>query len=227
MNKWILTIGILIIGIFAWKFLPNETANTIPSKNSTTQINESNIKIIAFGDSLTAGYGLSQSESFPAQLEAALIAKGHNVSVINAGVSGETTRGNLERASFIASQNPDIVLLGIGGNDALRALPLSEIKKNMSETIAILQDNEKVPVILLLQMQAPLNAGLSYKNEFDRIYTDIAKENSLILVPFITADIFLDRNNKLSDGIHYNQLGYSKVVEQYVLPATEKVLDNL
>jgi acyl-CoA thioesterase-1 len=187
-------------------------------------VNPNTQTIIAFGDSLTAGYGVTAKEAYPAQLEKALQEKGYVVTVINAGVSGETTRGNLERAPFIRAQNADVVLLGIGGNDALRNLPLSETRKNMQETIDILTEGDDAPVVLLLQMQAPLNGGFQYKKEFDSLYEKLASENNLRLVPFITARLFLDSKYKLSDGIHYNQYGYQRIIQEYVLPETEKAL---
>ncbi len=183
--------------------------------------------IIAFGDSLTAGYGLPVSESYPAQLEKALIAKDLNVIVINSGVSGETTKGNLERAAFIRSQKPDIVLLGIGGNDALRALPIEETKKNILETVTTLKGGENPPVVMLLQMQSTLNAGLSYKRAFDAMYEDIAASQNIILLPFLTAEVFLKQENKLSDGIHLNKAGYAKVVELYLAEPVAEVIEKI
>jgi acyl-CoA thioesterase I len=185
------------------------------------------ITIVAFGDSLTAGYGLPLTESYPAQLEQVLTARGLRVKVINAGVSGETTKGNLERAAFIRSQNPDIVLLGIGGNDALRALPVSETKANMLATIETLKSGENPPIVMLLQMQSPLNAGLRYKQEFDALYTDLAESESLVLLPFITTTIFLDQGNKLPDGIHLNKTGYAKVIELYLEEPVAEVVEKL
>ncbi len=227
MNKSVLSVGILLVLIVGWWVFSGDDNHQVLSDTSPRQNDDASVRIIAFGDSLTAGYGVSQSEAYPAQLEKALQAKGYDVAVINSGVSGETTRGNLERALFIRSQNPDIVLLGIGGNDALRALPLAAIEENIRETIGILQDGEKPPVIVLLQMQSPLNAGREYKRSFDSIYEEIATGKGLLLVPFITADLFLDADNKLPDGIHYNQVGYSKVVKQYVLPALEEILKRM
>lgn len=227
MNKIFATVlfSLLVLVGAGWLFLGDDDKSATPVA-VTKEAEEDTVKIIAFGDSLTAGYGLTESESYPAQLQAALLEKGYKVSVINSGVSGETSRGNLERASFIRSQNADIVILGIGGNDALRFLPVKEAKQNMSDTIDILQAGDQPPLIILLQMQAPLNSGLAYKREFDAIYEDIADEKDLILVPFITSELFLDRNNKIDDGVHYNKVGYQKAIELYILPALEKVLDK-
>jgi acyl-CoA thioesterase-1 len=185
------------------------------------------VKIIAFGDSLTAGFGLPISEAYPAQLEAALKAQGKSVTVINAGVSGETTRGNLERATFVRSQNPDIVLLGIGGNDALRSLPIEDTRTNINETISILKSGTNPPVVILLGMQSPLNAGLSYKRTFDAMYGEIAKEEGIMLLPFITTEVFLQSQYLLPDRIHLNQSGYAKVIELYLLEPVGEVVDRL
>lgn len=226
MSKLVLSVGFVLLIVVGWRVFSGDNHNQALSDSSPRHTDGASVRIIAFGDSLTAGYGVSQSEAYPAQLEKALQAKGYDVAVINSGVSGETTRGNLERASFIRSQNPDIVLLGIGGNDALRALPLAATEQNIRETIDILQDGETPPVIVLLQMQSPLNAGHAYKQGFDSIYEEIATEKGLLLVPFITAELFLNVDNKLPDGIHYNRNGYKKVVEQHVLPVLEGILNE-
>lgn len=228
-SKKILKIGLIIVGIAGlwWFFLiPESTEQTSPNVALGETTSDESIKIIAFGDSFTAGYGVSQAEAYPAQLEVALREKGYAVSVINSGVSGETTRGNLERANFIRSQDPNIVILGIGGNDALRALPLQETEKNIRATVRVLQSGEQPPYVLLLQMQAPLNSGREYKEQFDALYETIAIDNELVLIPFITEEIFLNTENKLPDGIHYNQAGYKLVIDQYLLPNLEEILDQ-
>lgn len=182
--------------------------------------------IVAFGDSLTAGYGLPLSESYPYQLEERLKNEGLDVKVINAGVSGETTKGNNERAAFIKDQNPDMVILGIGGNDALRALPVSEMKSNMESTIKILQSAESKPTILILEMQSPLNAGFRYKQEFDAVYKDLSKKYDLPLVPFLVANVFLNGDLMLADRIHPNKNGYAKLIEDNLLKVVLKEIKN-
>lgn len=177
---------------------------------------KSTYTIVAFGDSLTAGYGLPLYESYPYQLGEKLKSKGLPIQVINAGVSGETSKGNNERADFIKEQNPDMVILGIGGNDALRALSVSEMKSNIESTIQILQSAESKPKILLLEMQSPLNAGFAYKKEFDRVYKDVSKKYNLPLIPFLVAKVFLDPDLMLEDRIHPNKAGYAKLVEDNI-----------
>lgn len=221
-------IVLLVVGALTWFFMAgNNNAEIISEVKPRTEVGEGGIKIIAFGDSLTAGYGLPAGESYPAQLQVALDKLDLKTQVINSGVSGETTRGNLERAEFIRSQNPDIVLLGIGGNDALRLLPIEETVKNLDQTIKTLKKGDNPPVVIILKMQAPLNAGLSYKKSFDNMYEDLATQNGAILLPFLTAELFLKSEFKLSDGIHYNKAGYEQVVELYLLPTVSDLVKKL
>lgn len=207
--------ALLVIGVVGYLFLKQDQKEISPRLQSTN----ATYTIVAFGDSLTAGYGLPLYESYPYQLEERLKNEGFDVKVINAGVSGETSKGNAERAAFIRDQNPDMVIWGIGGNDALRALPVSEMKANMERTIQILQSAERAPKILVLEMQSPLNAGFAYKKEFDAVYTDIAKKYDLPLVPFLIASVFLDGDLMLQDRIHPNKDGYAKLIEDSVLDA--------
>jgi acyl-CoA thioesterase-1 len=221
--KIIIIAIVLILGAYGALLFFRASSKTAPTESKNLETVK-NIKIIAFGDSLTAGYNLPLQEAYPAQLETKLNELGISAQVVNSGVSGETTKGNLERANFIKSQNPDMVILGIGGNDALRSLLVTETKSNIEKTIQILTAGQNPPKIILLQMQAPLNSGQVYKQEFDKIYTSLAKAYNITLAPFITEEIFFDSSNLLPDGIHLNKKGYGQVVEKYILPA---VLDNL
>lgn len=222
-----ISVGIAVLFGALYFFLIRDSNQVVLDTISKKDVDITGVKIIAFGDSLTAGYGLPLTESYPAQLEVALNLQGKAVRIINAGVSGETTKGNLERAEFIRSQNPDIVLLGIGGNDALRVLPVTDAKENITQTIETLKRGENPPVVMLLKMQSPLNAGLRYKREFDAMYEEIAQTEQIILVPFLTTEIFLNQENKLPDGIHLNKVGYGKVVDQYLLDFVSQVIAEI
>jgi len=227
MNKIFITwlgLSVVCVCVGAWLFFSSSQSAKLDTDTQAATPQAAAITIIAFGDSLTAGYGVQLSEAYPAQLERALREQGYDVSVINSGVSGETTRGNVERASFIRAQNPDIVILGTGGNDALRSLPVENTRDNITATVDILLDGEQAPQVFLLKMQAPLNAGETYKQNFDSIYEEIANRKNLVPVPFLTESIFFDESNKLPDGIHYNGQGYQKVIETHLLPA---VIDEL
>jgi acyl-CoA thioesterase I len=224
-NRLLIIVGsVLTLGGLFW-FLsstPNERIiSSLPSREG------GDISIIAFGDSLTAGFGLSPNESYPAQLEAALKNEGIAATIQNAGVNGETTAENKERAASIREQNPDVVLLGIGGNDALRQLPVEAAKNNIRDTIRTLKSGDNPPVVILLQMQAPPTSGLAYKQSFDETYESLAESEKVILVPFLSTKVFLNSENKLSDGIHLNRQGYQFVVTEYILPTLLQVLEKI
>ncbi len=190
----------------------NDTATTSP------------VKIIAFGDSLTAGYGLPLADSYPSQLEKKLQADGFSVEVINSGVSGETSASNEQRAQFIRNQNPDIIILGIGGNDALRFLPVSDTYQNIKDTLSILQAGTNPPQVILLSIQAPINVGLVYKKSFDDMYPKLAKEFNLQLTPFIVEEVSRNPDLLQADGIHPKKEGYTILVDKYILPEVESML---
>lgn len=198
-------------------------AGTSGVDNRATTIPE--FSIVAFGDSLTAGYGLAYEESYPAQLEHVLRDGGYSVVVHNAGVSGETTAGNLERAPRVRDMNPDVVILGIGGNDALRVLPVETARENITSTIRILQEGTDAPRIILLRMQAPLNGGFAYKAAFDDMYDEIGEEFDIPVVPFLVFEVFRSREYMQRDGIHPNAAGYAFLIDKYVRPAVEDALD--
>ncbi|MFN4181221.1 MAG: arylesterase [Candidatus Paceibacteria bacterium] len=213
-------IGVVLVGL-SWAgfamYRSQKTANT--ANTSPTQSEKGDIKIIAVGDSLTAGYGLPLAESYPMQLEKKLNENGFSVEVINAGVSGETTAGLLERVDFIKSNEPDMILITIGGNDALRNLPIENTEKNIR---AILQGFKKtVPEdkIFLMQVRSPLNAGLAYATRFNAMYEELSKQEGVHLVPFVETEVFLNSDLMLEDRIHPNKAGYAKLIDKYIYKA--------
>lgn len=171
-------------------------------------------RIIAFGDSLFAGYGLDPRDAYPEKLEAALRAKGVNADVINAGVSGDTTAAGLGRIGFTLNAQketpPALFILELGGNDLLRGLSPEETRANLGKMLATLRD-AKVPV-LLMGMRAPPNYGPEYQAEFDAIYRDLAKEYGAALIPFWLEDIYRDPSLFQSDKIHPTAQGVEKLV---------------
>lgn len=171
-------------------------------------------KIIAFGDSLFAGYGLDPRDAYPEKLEAALRAKGINADMINAGVSGDTTAAGLQRLEFtLASQKdapPALFILELGGNDLLRGLKPEETKANLGKMLAILKE-QKVPV-LLMGMRSPPNYGPEFQAQFDAIYADLAKEYGAKLVPFWLESIYRDASLFQSDKIHPTADGVERLV---------------
>lgn len=171
-------------------------------------------KIIAFGDSLFAGYGLDPRDSYPEKLESALRSKGINADVINAGVSGDTSAAGLNRIEFtLAAQKdapPALFILELGGNDLLRGLSPDETKKNLGKMLATLK-KANVPV-LLMGMRAPPNYGPEYQAQFDALYADLAKEYGAALIPFWLEDIYRDPSLFQADRIHPTADGVERLV---------------
>ena len=164
--------------------------------------------ILAFGDSLYAGYGLKRGESLPSQVEALLRQQGVNANVVNAGVSGDTTAAGRKRLSFALDQlarKPDLVMLGLGGNDVLRQIPLAETRANLMAMLDELRRRD-IPVVLT-GMRAPPNLGPDYTVPFDAMYPELAKKYGAVLDPFLLAGTIGDRRLMLPDGIHPNARG--------------------
>jgi acyl-CoA thioesterase-1 len=177
--------------------------------------------IVALGDSLTAGYGLPQDQSFPAQLEAALKARGHNVRVVNAGVSGDTATAGLQRLDWAIPDDADAVIVELGANDALQGLPPERTKATLAKIIEALQA-KNMPV-LLAGMEAPRNLGKDYVESFGAMYPDLAAQYDVILYPFFLEGAALSDNLMLKDGIHPNGEGVAVIVEN-MLPKVEELL---
>jgi acyl-CoA thioesterase-1 len=170
-------------------------------------------RIIAFGDSLFAGYGLDPAQSYPARLEAALRAKGVNARITNAGISGDTTAAGSQRLAFTLDaqeQAPDLFILELGGNDLLRGLSPEETRSNLAQMLTVLRER-KVPV-LLMGMRAPPNYGPEYQAQFDAIYRDLAKEYGAQLIPFWLEDIYREPELFQSDKIHPTAEGIERLV---------------
>ncbi len=179
------------------------------------------ITILAFGDSLTAGYGLSGEDAFPVQLEAALKARGHQVQIINAGVSGDTSAGGIARIDWSLADKPDVVIVELGANDALRGLDPKGTKKNLQ--VIIQKSRQAGARVLLVGMKAPPSLGTEYVERFDPIYPELAAELSVPLYPFFLQGVAGRAELNLNDGIHPTAAGVKIIVEN-ILPYVEKAL---
>ncbi len=171
------------------------------------------MRILALGDSLFAGYGLREEQSYPARLEAALRARGVNARIANAGVSGDTTAGALERLAFTLNsqpQAPDLVIVSLGGNDMLRALPPEQTRANLDAILAELQ-KRKVKV-LLMGMLAPPNLGEDYRGKFDSIYPELARKHGAGLVPFFLQAVIGKPDLIQPDHMHPTADGVEEIV---------------
>lgn len=180
-------------------------------------------KILVFGDSLVAGYGIPLEQAFPAQLEARLKKEGENVTVINAGVSGDTTSGGLTRLEWTLAQNPDYVILELGANDMLRGTDPEVTRDNLRKMLEILKQ-KKIPV-LLAGMKALPNYGIPYMLKFNGLYKPLAKKYDAVYYPFFLEDVATKQNLQLEDGMHPNPAGVAVIVEN-ILPKVKDLLEE-
>jgi acyl-CoA thioesterase-1 len=177
--------------------------------------------IVAFGDSLTAGFGLPQDESFPAQLEKALKARGQDVKVVNAGVSGDTAAAGLARLDWALPDDASAVIIELGANDALQGLDPAATKATLEKIITDVK-GRGLPM-LLAGMEAPRNLGKDYVEQFRAMYEDLAARYDLILYPFFLDGVALDDKYLMNDGLHPNAEGVARIVEG-ILPKVEELL---
>ena len=182
------------------------------------------IKLVALGDSLTAGYNLPQAAAFPTVLEAALKARGHKVEIANAGVSGDTATGGLDRLDWSIPDGTDGVILELGANDMLRGTD-PDVTRRALETILTRLKERKIPV-LLAGMYAARNLGPDYTRRFDAIYPDLARTYGLALYPFFLDGVAGQSKLSLPDGMHPSAEGVKVMVER-VLPTVETFLGSI
>lgn len=199
----------IIIPIFFMACGENKSEKTTETQESTEQIKTSkeettNSKtILCFGDSITAGYGLDDSnDAFPAILQQKIDSLNLNYTVVNSGLSGETTSGGKGRIDWILNQNIDIFLLELGANDGLRGVLLSETRSNLQAIIDVVKEKSPETTIILAGMELPPNMGQDYTTEFRQIFTDLAEKNTLEFIPFILKDVGGIAELNQSDGIH-------------------------
>ena len=179
------------------------------------------MRIIGFGDSLMAGYNLGPDEGFTPRLQAALRAKGHDVEVANAGVSGDTTSGGLARLDWSVPEGTDLVILELGANDMLRGVSPQITEKNLDTMLAALK-TRGVSVVLAGMLAAP-NLGPDYGNAFNAIFPKLAEKHAVPLIPFFMEGVTANPSLLLSDGMHPNVAGVDVMVEN-ALPVIEPLL---
>ncbi len=189
---------------------------------STPQVKSDKPKIVAFGDSLTAGFGLLEKESYPYLLQEKLKADGYDYEVVNAGVSGDTSIGGLERIDWVLEQeNVQILILELGGNDLLRRMPVAKMKRNIAQIIEKAQ--AKKIKVLLCGMFAPPNVGAQYQREFQMVFPDLATEYKVEFLPFILENVALNKDLNQPDGIHPNAEG-EKIMTENVYKVLKPML---
>jgi acyl-CoA thioesterase-1 len=179
------------------------------------------LRIVAFGDSLSSGYGLKSGQTFPAQLQKELKARGHNIVVVNAGVAGDTTADGLKRLAWAVPDGSDAVILEFGANDALRGIDPKVARENLEEMIAKLKERH-IP-ILLTGMRSPANWGEHYSEEFDAIFPELARKHDLLFYPFFLDGVVFEHGLNQDDGMHPNGKGVGEVVKR-MLPSVEELI---
>ena len=194
-----------------------------PSFAGPASVQDPRPRIVAFGDSLTAGLGVSTDESYPAQLQKRLDGLRYRYRVINAGVSGDTTAGGLRRVTWILNGKPYVVILELGGNDGLRGLSLDQTRNNLDQIIQRLQ--QAGTIVVLAGMKLPPNYGKDYTAGFEALYAALAKKYRLPLIPFFLEGVAASTTLNQADGIHPAKDGYTVIVEQ-ILKTLRPVLDQ-
>ena len=193
-------VGLLHIAVIAGSLLASSMAQA------------ATLNLVGFGDSLMAGYQLPPGDGFPEKLQAALKAKGEDVAITNAGVSGDTSTGGLARIDWSVPDGTNGVILELGANDALRGIPPEETEKNLDAMIARLKERG-IPV-LLAGMMAPPNMGADYAARFNPIYEKLAQKHQVPLYAFFLDGVVMDASLKLEDGMHPNSKGVDVMVQK-------------
>ena len=181
-------------------------------------------RIVALGDSLTAGYGLLESQSYPALLQQRLESDGYDFEVVNAGVSGDTTAGGLRRLDWALEGNARVLIVALGGNDGLRGLSVAQMRENL--TTIVQRAKERGIVVILAGMEAPPNFGQEYATAFRQAFREVALEERVMFIPFLLQNVAGRSELNQADGIHPNVQGAAAVADT-VWGVLRPVLDQL
>ncbi|HIF60119.1 MAG TPA: arylesterase [Rhodospirillales bacterium] len=202
-------------------FVPLTILSLVNVPSNSSEITQPVIKLMIFGDSLTAGYGLKRSDSFSEKLSNALKSKGCNVRIILSSVSGDTTAGGKARLDWALIEKPDAFLLELGANDGLRGIDPSVSRENLESIIKKLKKNRVKT--LIVGMFAPPNLGKEYSREFNNIFSSLAKKYSLLFYPFFLEGVAANPQLNQADGIHPNPKGVDEIIKR-MLPIVMKLV---
>ena len=170
-------------------------------------------KLLILGDSISAGFGIKESQNWTTLMKSSFSKEGKNLKIINSSISGDTTSGGLSRISRdLNMHKPDFVLVELGGNDALRGYPISRIKQNLLKIISIISNNKSIPIIM--QIKIPPNYGKKYIEAFENIYSEVASETDAKLISFMLENVALREDLMQPDGIHPNEKAQPFITEQ-------------
>jgi acyl-CoA thioesterase-1 len=192
-----------------------DTTQTAPAAKTKT--------VVFFGNSLTAGYGLSPAEAFPALIQARIDSLGLPYTVVNAGVSGETSSGGASRIDWVLRQVPDVFVLELGANDGLRGIPVAETRKNLQAIIDKVKAKNPTAKLILAGMQLPPNMGQTYTSGFRDLFPELAKRNDMTLIPFLLEGVGGEAKLNQQDGIHPTAEG-ARIVAQNVWQVLQPLL---
>lgn len=203
-----------------------DSNNADSATDTTQQANLAPLTILALGDSLTEGLGVASDDNYPAQLQASLQQLGYkNIKVVNSGLSGETSTGLVNRLDWVAQTKPDITILTIGANDAIRGLDVATIEANIRTAVKTLQDNGSE--VILGGMQIYDNLGNDYVKSFSAIYPRVAKDMNVPLIPFFLDGVGGDAKLNQADAIHPTKEGYTIIVNDNILPVLKPELEKM
>lgn len=183
-------------------------------------------KILFFGDSITAGYGIDKNKAFPALIQQKIDSLDWNFKAVNAGLSGETSAGGLRRVDWILRQDFKVFILELGGNDGLRGIDVESTKQNLKKIIDKVRDKKPDAKIILTGMQVPPNLGPEYTGDFKEMYPEIAKEKDVTLIPFLLEDVGGNPDLNQGDGIHPTAKGH-KIIAETVWEELKPILQEL
>ena len=183
-------------------------------------------KILFFGDSITAGYGLEEEQAFPALIQEKIDSLGWNFEAVNAGLSGETSAGGLRRVDWMLRQDFSVFVLELGGNDGLRGIDLGSTKKNLISIIEKVREKKPDAKIILTGMQVPPNLGPDYTAEFKQMYPEIAEQKNVTLIPFLLEEVGGNPELNQADGIHPTAEGH-KIIAETVWDTLKPILRDM
>jgi acyl-CoA thioesterase-1 len=200
-----------------------ESEPSTPPPDHRTAPASTTPRIVVLGDSLTAGLGIPREQAYPALLQQKLNDDGHNVEVINAGVSGDTSADGLGRANWALEGNVRLLILALGANDSLRGLPPRQMKENLQGIIH--RARQRGIPVLLVGMEAPPNYGEQYAAAFRQVFQDLARENKVMLVPFLLQGVAGIVELNQADGIHPTRAGAARIAD-HLWPAVEQMIES-
>ena len=205
---------------------PDSVSRETATEPTSTVAIEQPLTILALGDSLTEGLGVDPNDNYPAQLEAQLKQQGYShVKVINSGLSGETSTGLVNRLDWVAQTQPDITILTIGANDAIRGIDVATVEANIRTAVKRLQDNGSE--VILGGMQIYDNLGSDYVQAFAAIYPRVAADMNVTLIPFFLDNVGGDATLNQADAIHPTKEGYKIIVNDNILPVLKPEIDRM